>query len=125
MKQPEIFYMTIKLKRIYDPFAETDGYRILVDRLWPRGIKKETAHIDTWLKEIAPSTALRIWFNHELYKWAEFTAKYHAELKDSAALEELLALLHAHQTVTLLYGSKDVKYNQAVALKQFLVKYIK
>ncbi|AYB35652.1 DUF488 family protein [Chryseolinea soli] len=108
------------IKRVYEPFSKTDGYRILVDRLWPRGIKKEDAHVDQWLKEIAPSTALRKWFNHEPEKWKSFLTKYKAELKGSAALDELLALLKQHKTVTLLYGAKDEQHNQAVALTKFI-----
>lgn len=112
--------MSIAIKRVYEPFSKADGYRILVDRLWPRGIKKEDAHVDLWLKEVAPSTALRKWFNHEPEKWKSFLTKYKAELKESAALEELTALLRQHKTVTLLYGAKDEQHNQAVALKQFM-----
>jgi uncharacterized protein YeaO (DUF488 family) len=112
--------MSIAIKRVYEPFSKTDGYRILVDRLWPRGIKKEDAHVDQWLKEVAPSTALRKWFNHEPEKWKSFLTKYKAELKGSAALDELLALLKQNKTITLLYGAKDEQHNQAVALKQFI-----
>lgn len=111
--------MAIAIKRVYEPFSKTDGYRILVDRLWPRGIKKEDSHVDQWLKEVAPSTALRKWFNHEPEKWKSFLTKYKAELKGSAALDELQALLKQHKTVTLLYGAKDEQHNQAVALKKF------
>jgi len=114
--------MTIHIKRIYAPFAKTDGYRILVDRVWPRGIKKEEAHIDTWMKEVAPSTALRKWFNHEPEKWTQFKTKYHAELKGSEALKELRAAIRSHTTVTLLYGAKDEAHNQAVALQELLQK---
>jgi uncharacterized protein YeaO (DUF488 family) len=112
--------MSIAIKRVYEPFLKTDGYRILVDRLWPRGIKKEDAHIDLWLKELAPSTALRKWFNHEPEKWKSFLTKYKTELKGSPAWEELLALLKLHKTVTLLYGAKDEQHNQAVALRLFM-----
>ena|SRR5689334_23818713 len=111
--------MSIAIKRVYEPFSKADGYRILVDRLWPRGLKKEDAHVDLWLKEVAPSTALRKWFNHEPEKWKSFLSKYKAELKGSAALEELQALRKQHKTITLLYGAKDEQHNQAVALKQF------
>jgi uncharacterized protein YeaO (DUF488 family) len=112
--------MAIKIKRIYEPFKQSDGYRILVDRLWPRGIKKETAHIDTWLKEAAPSTVLRKWFDHDPGKWHAFLKKYQAQLRSSAAYEELVALTGKHKTVTLLYGAKDETHNQALALQQFL-----
>lgn len=114
--------MKIKTKRIYEPAADSDGFRILVDRLWPRGMKKEEVHIDLWLKEVAPSTELRKWFNHEPEKWEQFMEKYHAELKGAAAFEELIALAEKHKTLTLLYGAKDEQYNQAVALKQFLAE---
>ena len=113
--------MTLQVKRIYSPAAKTDGYRILVDRLWPRGVKKETAQIDTWMKEVAPSTNLRHWFNHEPEKWKPFCEKYKAELKGSAALTELRALIREHPTVTLLYGAKDEEHNQAVALQKFIL----
>ena len=112
--------MTIKIKRIYEPSEKSDGYRLLVDRLWPRGIKKETAQIDQWLKEISPSTELRKWFNHEPEKWQEFARRYHAELEKSAVLEVLIALIVKHATITLLYAAKDEDHNQAVALKQFI-----
>ena len=114
--------MSLRIKRAYEPFSKTDGYRVLVDRLWPRGIKKEDAHIDHWLKDVAPSTALRKWFNHEPEKWKSFLTKYKAELKGSAALDELHAIWKEHKTVTLLYGAKDEEHNQALALKQFMEK---
>jgi uncharacterized protein YeaO (DUF488 family) len=112
--------MSIIIKRIYEPFSKSDGYRILVDRLWPRGIKKEDAHIDIWLKEAAPSTELRKWFGHDPEKWEQFITKYKAELKDSDAFTTLTELIHDHNTVTLLYGAKDEQHNQALALKQFI-----
>ena len=113
--------MAIRIKRIYEPAAKADGYRILVDRLWPRGIKKEAAHIDRWLKEVAPSTALRNWYHHDVEKWEQFCTKYKAELKDSEALAELHTLIREHKDVTLLYGSKDEEHNQALALKEFIL----
>ena len=113
--------MAVTIKRIYEPAAKTDGFRILVDRLWPRGISKENAHIDLWLKEIAPSTDLRNWFNHEPEKWKEFCTRYKRELKDSAALSELRALIRSHQDITLLYAAKDEQHNQALALQQHIV----
>ena len=114
--------MDIPIKRIYAPYAKQDGFRILVDRLWPRGIKKEDGHIDLWLKEIAPSTGLRQWFNHEADKWQDFIEKYKAELQDSGALDNLTAIAKAHHNITLIYGAKEEKYNQAVALQAFLKK---
>ena len=114
--------MTIKIKRIYELPDKSDGYRVLVDRLWPRGIKKDTAQVDQWLKEVSPSTILRKWFNHEPEKWQQFVAKYSIELKTSAAFEELMELTTKHKTVTLLYSAKDELHNQAVALSQFIKK---
>jgi uncharacterized protein YeaO (DUF488 family) len=112
--------MAINLKRIYEPYTAADGYRILVDRLWPRGVKKEGAHIDKWLKEVAPSTALRKWFDHDPGKWEQFRIKYHTELNGSPAFKELLADINQHHTITLLYAAKDEQYNQAVVLQQFI-----
>jgi len=114
--------MTIKIKRIYEPYTASDGFRVLVDRLWPRGIKKETARIDLWLKEAAPSNELRKWFDHDPEKWKAFITKYRAELKGSPALDQLRTLVNEHKVVTLLYGAKDEQHNQAVALAQFLDK---
>lgn len=114
--------MAIKIKRIYEPFAASDGYRVLVDRLWPRGIKKEKAHVDDWLKEVAPSTALRKWFDHDPEKWKQFISRYKSELKGSEALKALKALVRQHKTLTLLYGARDEEHNQAVALKQLISK---
>jgi uncharacterized protein YeaO (DUF488 family) len=111
---------TINLKRIYDPYDKEDGYRILVDRLWPRGIKKEIAHIDKWLKEVAPSNALREEFHHQPEKWRKFIAAYHSDLKGSDAFAELMADIAEHKTVTLLYAAKDTEFNNAVALRQFI-----
>ncbi|MBN8789694.1 MAG: DUF488 domain-containing protein [Terrimonas sp.] len=110
----------IKIKRVYEPADKHDGYRVLVDRLWPRGIKKEDAHIDLWLKEIAPSTALRKWFNHEAEKWDTFRKKYYGELKGQPALKEMKQVLKEHTTVTLLYGAKNENYNQAIVLAEYL-----
>jgi uncharacterized protein YeaO (DUF488 family) len=110
----------IKIKRIYEPYAADDGYRVLVDRLWPRGIKKETANINVWMKEVAPSSELRKWFNHEPEKWKSFLAKYKIELEHSSSFADLKALSEKHKKITLLYGSKDEKFNQAIALKSFL-----
>jgi uncharacterized protein YeaO (DUF488 family) len=110
--------MAVKIKRIYEPHSKDDGYRILIDRLWPRGIKKEV--INKWLKEVAPSTELRKWFNHEPEKWQEFLARYREEISKSPALEELKADNHKHKNVTLLYSAKDEEHNQAVALMKIL-----
>jgi len=114
----------IHLKRAYESPSPDDGCRILVDRLWPRGIRKEAARIDFWIKEVAPSTALRKWFGHDPAKWEEFTRRYFAELDDrGAAVDEILSLALAsrvHGRLTLVYGARDGTYNNAVALKQYL-----
>lgn len=112
--------MTILLKRAYEPPEPSDGFRILVDRLWPRGVSKSSAHIDLWLKDIAPSTALRKWFDHDPLKWIEFRDRYFLELnRNPEALEQLTEQLH-RGVVTLVYGAKDKEHNQAVALKAYL-----
>ena len=112
--------MKLKVKRIYEAYEDTDGFRILVDRLWPRGIKKEKAQIDSWMKEIAPSTALRKWFAHDPDKWSDFVLKYKKELHDSMAFRELLTLMKKHKTITLVFSATDEAHNQAVALKRFV-----
>ena len=112
--------MTLHLKRIYEPPAKQDGYRILVDRLWPRGLTKEKAAIDLWLKEIAPSTELRKWFGHDPGKWKEFQQKYLKELKEN---KEAVAVLKDHlkkETVTLLYAAKDEEHNEARVISAFV-----
>jgi uncharacterized protein YeaO (DUF488 family) len=111
--------MSVMLKRAYEAPAKSDGERILVDRLWPRGVAKAKAGIDLWLKEVAPSTELRQWFGHDPDKWAEFEKRYRAELKANPALAELRA--HARQgDVTLVYAARDQLHNEAVVLKRIL-----
>lgn len=111
----------IQIKRIYDPVGDDDGYRILIDRLWPRGFSKESAHIDLWMKEIAPSTSLRKWFHHEIENWDEFTTRYRKELKEKCTLlTELKNLGKEHKKVTLLYSAKDSMHNQAIVLLEVL-----
>lgn len=112
--------MAISLRRIYEPVGERDGYRVLVDRLWPRGISKTNAAIDLWLKEAAPSTPLRHWFNHELEKWAEFKTRYFAELDKSQQVLQPLLDVAKVGNITLVYASRDEQHNQAVALKEYL-----
>jgi uncharacterized protein YeaO (DUF488 family) len=114
--------MGFRLKRVYDNPAKADGRRVLVDRVWPRGLTKEKAHIDEWLKEIAPSTRLRKWFGHDPARWEEFKKRYAAELKDQREQVEQLAQQARKRTVTLLFGAKDIEHNNAVALKEFLEK---
>jgi uncharacterized protein YeaO (DUF488 family) len=113
----------IKIKRVYDSAAKEDGTRILVDRIWPRGLKKEDIKLDEWVKEIAPSTELRKWFSHEPEKWKDFRKKYFEELgKKKHFCKELLE--KGNNSITLLYSAKDRKHNQAMALKEFLEKEI-
>lgn len=112
--------MKLQLKRVYDPPAATDGARILVDRLWPRGLSKDKVKIDHWLKDLAPSDGLRKWFAHDPEKWQEFKARYHRELDANAeAVKKLRALLRAKR-VTLLFGAKDLQHNNAAALSEYL-----
>lgn len=111
---------TLKIKRIYEPLEKSDGFRVLIDRLWPRGVKKETADIDLWLKEIAPSAALRKWFQHMPSRWDEFSKKYKLELSDSEAVDTLIDNIKKHKRVTLLYGARDEIYNNAQVLLKFI-----
>ncbi|MBY0360042.1 MAG: DUF488 domain-containing protein [Candidatus Obscuribacterales bacterium] len=110
----------ILTKRAYDPSQPRDGLRILVDRLWPRGIKKEDLLLDDWIKDISPSNELRQWFAHDPAKWAHFVEKYSKELNDNKACWEPLLKKAKRHRVTLLYGAKDEEHNNAVALKQYL-----
>jgi uncharacterized protein YeaO (DUF488 family) len=110
----------LKLKRVYEAPRKDDGTRILVDRLWPRGLTKEKAKVDLWLKEIAPSTELRKWFGHDPKKWRSFRERYETELKDHADQLKLLKSKVKEGTVTLMYGARDQEHNEAVVLKQFL-----
>lgn len=112
--------MNIQIKRIYEAAAKDDGFRVLVDRLWPRGIKKENAGVDLWLKEIAPSTELRKWFGHEPERFKEFESRYQNELQHNPEMEKLRQLKKQHPRITLLYGAKDEQHNQAVVLKKML-----
>jgi uncharacterized protein YeaO (DUF488 family) len=112
----------LQLKRVYEPIDKTDGYRVLVDRLWPRGISKEDLHIDLWLKEIAPSDHLRKWFGHDPAKFEEFAHKYRDELQVNPALFKLRDIVSQNATVTLLYAAHDTEHNQAVVLQQLLSK---
>ena len=110
----------IQIKRIYDEPAANDGCRVLIDRLWPRGISKAQAAIDVWLKEVAPSPELRTWFGHKPERFAEFREKYQQELSKNPAVATLQSLAIKNEHVTLLYGAKDQVHNQAVVLQQFL-----
>jgi uncharacterized protein YeaO (DUF488 family) len=111
----------IRIKRVYEKPAKEDGWRVLVDRLWPRGMKKEAAHLDVWMKEVGPSDALRKWFGHKPEKWSEFQKKYRSELaKKKESVAELKKMAKEHGTVTLLFGAKDEEHNQAVVLADAL-----
>ncbi len=114
--------LAIKLKRAYEAPARDDGRRVLVDRVWPRGIRKEAAAVDLWLKDVAPSTELRKWFGHDPERWTEFRRRYRAELaKHPEALAELRRLAQSG-TLTLVYGARDPLHNQAVVLRELLLE---
>ncbi len=112
--------MTVKIKRVYDPPSRDDGTRVLVDRLWPRGLKKDGANIDAWLKEAGPSTELRKWFNHDPARWTEFRRRFFAELDTRSDAVNEIAGIARRGTVTLLFGSREERFNNAVALKEYL-----
>jgi uncharacterized protein YeaO (DUF488 family) len=114
--------VSVRVKRVYDEPAESDGYRVLVDRLWPRGLKKSDAQLQEWLKEIAPSTTLRKSFGHDPSRWKEFKKKYWAELDDRRDHVEKLARDARRRSVTLLFGARDTKHNNAVALREYIEK---
>ncbi len=107
--------MLLGIKRIYEKVEVTDGTRVLVDRLWPRGVRKSTSHIDKWMKEVAPSNELRLWFNHDPAKWEEFKSRYEKELEGSKALSDLISLARSSE-ITLVYASHDTEHNNAVVL---------
>lgn len=110
----------ITIKRAYQKASKDDGYRILVDRLWPRGLTKEKVAADEWMKEIAPSTELRKWFGHDPEKWEEFRKRYEKELKDKKELVDAIKKKAHHGKVTLVYGAKDEVHNEAAVLKEIL-----
>ena len=112
----------LKVKRVYEAPAPNDGVRVLVDRVWPRGLSKEEARIDHWLKEVAPTTALRQWFGHDPARWAEFRRRYRAELEQNPAALEALRSLVRGKPATLLYGARNEQHNQAVVLAEVLVE---
>jgi len=112
--------MDIRIKRVQDPSGPDDGLRVLVDRLWPRGVRKADAPWDLWLKEVAPSTALRQWFGHAPERWEEFRRRYRAEFADSVALARLADLAQRRERVTLLYSARDTEHNQAQVLSELL-----
>ncbi|WP_456099090.1 DUF488 domain-containing protein [Prevotella jejuni] len=110
----------MKIKRAYAPVEDTDGYRILVDRLWPRGISKDKAKIDLWLKSVAPSNDLRKWFGHDPERFPEFSKRYQAELEESGALDELRSAIKDYPNATLLFAAHDEEHNNAVVLQHLL-----
>ncbi len=116
----ESLNMTLRIKRIYEPPAAQDGTRILVDRLWPRGVSKEEAHVHAWLKEIAPSAELRRWFGHDPEKWDAFRRRYLEELENNPAAVEELKRQIGQSTATLLYGARDTEHNNALVLRDFI-----
>ena len=115
--------MSFRLKRVYDAPAKSDGRRVLVDRIWPRGLTKREARIDEWLKELAPSAKLRKWFRHDPDRWKEFKKRYAAELDDQRENVEQLWRESHKCTVTLLFGAKDTEHNNAVALKEYIERF--
>jgi uncharacterized protein YeaO (DUF488 family) len=115
--------MIIRIKRIYDDPKEDNSFRILVDRLWPRGLSKEKTRINLWQKDIAPSNTLRKWFGHDEKKWEEFKRKYFKELdkkSNSETVDEIIKMAKEHSSITLLYGAKEERFNNAAALKEYL-----
>lgn len=112
---------TIRIKRIYEKSSPDDGYRVLVDRLWPRGISKEVAQLDEWDKEIAPSAELRKWFDHKVERFDEFSLKYRLELEEKGNLTDALKQTAKQKTITLLYAAKDPEINQAIVLRDILL----
>lgn len=121
MTKPAVPAANLRLKRAYEPAAPEDGLRILVDRLWPRGVSKDEAALDDWLKELAPSTDLRRWFHHEPANWAELQRRYKAELRQQAENVERLRDLARTRTITLVYAARDEQRNNAVVLRAVLL----
>ena len=112
----------IGIKKIYERWSISDGLRILVDRLWPRGVRHSTANIDVWMKDIAPTKELRKWYSHDPEKWKEFKARYREELKENGSVIKLLKIIDRTGKVTLVYASKDDDHNNAVVLKEYVEK---
>ena len=121
-RRGEMTRQPLRVKRVYQAPDTEDGVRVLVDRLWPRGLSRERAQIDLWLKEIAPSTALRKWFGHDLDRWQEFKKRYWRELDHQRDQVEKLARETSKRKITLLFGAKDTEHNNAVALKDYIEK---
>lgn len=117
--------MSITIKRVYEPAAKDDGYRVLIDRLWPRGLTKEAVPLDLWAKELAPSTALRQWFNHDPSLWEGFRQRYAGELDKLATHWQPIAERAAKHHVTLLFGARDEEHNNAVVMKSYLDNWLR
>ena len=119
-RPPAVGTGTLKVKRVYDPPATGDGFRVLVDRVWPRGVTREKAHVDAWRRDLGPSDALRTWFGHDPAKWDEFRRRYRAELQGTGRWKDLMALAERaeREDVTLVFGARDADHNQAVALQE-------
>lgn len=113
---------TLAIKRIYEQPETSDGFRVYIDKLWARGLKKEEAHFDQWFKDIAPSNELRQWFNHDPEKWQGFCEKYQNELANNLQFEAFRQLVAQHDKVTLLYSAKDTQHNNAVVLHDYLTQ---
>lgn len=122
MTKPAFSTSHLRLKRAYEPAEADDGIRILIDRLWPRGVSKANAALDDWMKDVAPSTALRQWFGHDPARWTEFQRRYKAELRQYGAELDRIRSLAKQQTVTLVYSARDEEHNDAVVLKDVLLK---
>lgn len=114
--------MEIVTKRIYEPVETADGHRVLVDRVWPRGVSRQRAALELWLREAAPSNELRRWFGHQPARWGEFQQRYHAELAQRPEVIRQLVSLAADGRLTLLYGARDSRHNQAIALRDYLLR---
>jgi uncharacterized protein YeaO (DUF488 family) len=112
--------VAVKIKRVYESYSASDGYRVLVDRLWPRGVSKQKAKLDLWLKDAGPSNELRQWFNHDPAKYQEFEKRYFKELDKNPATAQLKDIIKDHPKVTLLYSAHDEQHNQAAALQKYL-----
>jgi uncharacterized protein YeaO (DUF488 family) len=110
----------IKLKRVYEEPSGDDGFRVLVERLWPRGVKKEDARLDLWLKDVSPSAELRKWYNHDVAKWSEFQKRYRAELPQRQDSLKMIVEKQRQGTVTFVYAARDREHNSALVLKEFL-----
>lgn len=122
MKKPATSVKRLRLKRVYEPAARGDGVRVLVDRLWPRGLTKKKAAVDHWMKDVAPSPALRKWFGHDPDRWVEFKSRYKIELRQHRDLLADIRKLNKQRTVTLVFGARDEEHNDAVVLREVLAR---